>query len=130
MSSNDGKIIFSQGTRKTGVVKGDTYYRTLKANHFLKFPEVSIAVSLDVLDQLHALKVKALEFRNGETGTVYRCSLEHFVTNGVRFNRGFGNQVSLPLTGFVVTGKNLQPVYQDGKQTEAHKKQLAFAGWM
>lgn len=120
------KLIYSDG-RQTGSVRDGIYRRTLKANHFLKYPEVSVCVSTDVLDQLQALEVQSLEFKHSETGTRYKCSLEHFLECGRRLNRGYGEQIALPLTGFVTTGRKLQPVEvkQEGKQV-----QLAFGGWI
>lgn len=128
-TKQSSNLIYSDG-RQTGSIKGDTYYRTLKDNHYLRFPELSIAISEDVLDQLQALEVQSLEFKNADSGTKYTCSLEHFLECGRRLNRGFGEQVALPLTGFVTTGQNLQPVYKEERQEEKRKKQLAFQGWM
>lgn len=128
MKDNNTNLIFSGG-RQTGSIRGDTYYRTLKPNHFLKYPELSIAVSTDVLDQLCDRNIETLEFKHSETGTKYRCSLSHFLECGMKFNRGYGEQVRLPLTGFTVNGKNLKPAYQEERQEEK-RKQLAFQGWM
>jgi hypothetical protein len=129
-TKQNNNLVYSGG-RQTGSVKGDTYYRTLRQNHFLKYPEISIAISTDVLDQLQERGVTTLEFKNSDTGTKYRCTLDHFSQSGVKFNRGYGEQVRLPLTGFVTIGQKLTPVYQDDKQADQDekRKQLAFQGW-
>jgi hypothetical protein len=43
-----------------------------------------------------------------ETGKVYRADLATLDTYGYRFNRGWGEQIALPLTHWQVQGEPIQ----------------------
>lgn len=121
----DETLIFTNG-KQAGSVHGDTFRRTLKPQHFLRYPKISIALSQDVISQLQALAVQELQFRNAETRMVYRCSLAHFVQAGRLIDRGYGTQIALALEDF-----RLQDDSQESKPKQDAKPklvQLSFLG--
>lgn len=83
--------------RIVGQVSGSTFRKTIKGSrHMLRKP---LAIALDVQSVHDAQRAGAshAEVIDTETGNVYRASLDKVLREGVRFDRGFGRQVFLPL---------------------------------
>jgi hypothetical protein len=101
-SKNEGCTIYA-GSKIAGKVLGDTLYKTIKPEHFLRRPP-AIAFDVSVLDQ--AIKAGAVKvIVTDSTGTKYKANIEHIRKAGFYFNRGFGDQVGLLLSGWIRTRK-------------------------
>lgn len=115
MANNSVTQIFVGGKQKpVGFVKRDCFYKNFRASvHMLrKPPAIAFDVeSLDMAEQAGAVRVQVTDT---ETGTMYRANLAHIRENGFPFNRGFGEQVALPLSGWTVTRKGEIPARQLG----------------
>ena len=53
-------------------------------------------------------RVVGVRIEDQETGKVYRADLATLDTYGYRFNRGWGEQIALPLTHWQVQGEPIQ----------------------
>lgn len=92
------------GTRVVGGVKDDTFFKSIRKNHFLQIPP-AIAFDIGSLEQAeHAGAVK-VQVTDGDTGKVYRSSISHIRKHGKRFNRGHGDQIFLVLEGWTKKSK-------------------------
>lgn len=95
--------IYAEDGRQIGVIQGDTFIRRFRSHHILRFPEPALAIGEYALEQLRAAGVAMLEYRNVDTGEVYRASLEHFLAKSIPIDRGHGRQRALPLNGWMRT---------------------------
>lgn len=108
-SGNPQTPIYVAG-RAVGHVAGDTFRKTCRASkHMLRQPR---GWASDVAALRAALMAGAtyLEIEDAESGAVYRASIADLLDRGVHFNRGFGDQVALPLD------KWLRPDLGQGEQ--------------
>jgi hypothetical protein len=114
MSHNYYNPIMAQG-KIVGKVAGDTFYKTIRANHYLKFPP-SIAFDISTLDQAEQAGAVWVEVRDKDNGTTYRSTIEHIREKGTPFNRGWGDQIYLPLDGWMRSkkGAGLQLSFMGG----------------
>lgn len=93
---NSGKPVFV-GTRIVGTVRGDTFHkRVLRSKHLLHKPQ-GWASDLGALQSAAAEGARFIEVFDQERGEVFRTSIDRMLQYGVRFNRGFGLQVALPI---------------------------------
>lgn len=84
-----------------GQVLNGVFCWTGTDKHMLHKPP-ALALEVEVLRQLEALNVTALQFTNRENGVVYRAAFAHFQERAFPLNRGFGEQRALPLTGWTL----------------------------
>lgn len=93
---NSGKPVFV-GTRIVGTVRGDTFHkRVLRSKHLLRTPQ-GWASDLGALQSAGAEGARFIEVFDQERGEVFRASIDRLLTEGVRFNRGYGLQIALPI---------------------------------
>jgi len=98
-----GKQPIFCGARVIGYVKGDTFYKTIHKQHFLRTPP-AIANDISVLDDAERAGATLVRITDQDTRTVYTSSIQQIQALGVRFNRGFGNQKYLPLSYWSING--------------------------
>jgi len=91
--------IFAMG-RPVGYVKDGIFHKTIKPNHYLRKPP---AIAFDVQSLKDAERAGAtwVHVRDAKTGVIYKASIAHIWRAGFRFNRGWGDQTGLPLSGFM-----------------------------
>ena len=82
--------------RVVGEVRGDTFYKSLAARHFLQKPP-AIALDLSSLNDVERLGVRYCEILDRDTGRVYRAAISTIRARGFRVSRGFGEQWALAL---------------------------------
>jgi hypothetical protein len=83
-----------------GHVRGDTFYKRLRASaHFLRVPP-AIAFDVSTLDDAERAGARFVHVTDGESGRVYRSSIATIRANGFRVARGFGEQIALALDDF------------------------------
>ena len=83
-------------------VTGDALCKQIDGSkHILRKPH-GIAFDRDILHGAEAAGAVRVWIRDRETGDVYRAELAAFWRYGVKLNRGFGDQVVLPMTFWCV----------------------------
>ncbi len=88
------------GARVVGSVYGDVFRKHVRGSaHFLRRPP---AIALDVQSIADAESAGAMwaEIHDTESGKVYRARLSSIRAYGAVFNRGFGQQIYLPLSAW------------------------------
>lgn len=101
--------ILTASGKFSGKVIGDCFYRVFADCHILKYPKPALAIDCAIIDQLKQAGIVRLEFRHKTTNAVYRSTLAHFLEAAKPIDRGWGKQLALPLAGWVVAGKGVQP---------------------
>ena len=106
---SDYNSIYSSNGKVVGKVKGDTFYKSIAKNHYLLIPP-AIAFDISSLDDAERAGAQWVQVTDRENGTIFRATIEHIRVKGKKFNRGFGDQIYLVMTGFIVTrrGKPVQ----------------------
>jgi hypothetical protein len=94
-----GKIIRAANGHVVGQVRGDVFCKTIKPNHYLKKPP-AIAFDICTLDDAEAAGATHVEVTDRESGLVYRASIAHIRAKGFEFDRGWGDQIGLHLSGW------------------------------
>lgn len=100
-SRNQGYTIYA-GTKIAGKVQGDTFFKTIKPEWYLRQPP-AIAFDVSVIDQAEKAGAVKVIVTDSTNGTQYQSSIEHIRESGFRFNRGWGEQIGLPLAGWTRT---------------------------
>jgi hypothetical protein len=107
-SSNSTPI--RAGGHVVGKVKGDTFFKAVDGSrHFLRVPP---AICFDEQSLKEAERAGAVHVAvtDRETGIAYRASIRLVWDSGFKVNRGFGNQIALPLDKWLVVGELSQMV--------------------
>ncbi len=104
-NSREGKQPIFCGARVVGYVQGGTFCKTIHKQHFLRTPP-AIANDISVLDDAERAGATIVRITDLDTRTVYTASIQQIQALGVRFNRGFGNQIYLPLSFWSINGKS------------------------
>lgn len=97
------------GGKVVGQVRGDTLHKTIRARHYLRKPP-AIAFDVAVLEQAERAGAHFVEVRDADTGTIFRTTIHHIHERGFTLNRGYGEQIALPVNGWTATrrGEGLQ----------------------
>ena len=107
-----------------GYVRGDTFYKTISGSvHFLQKP-YGIANDVDTLNEAKHAGATRLQITDRETKSKYFATIALVFDKGVYFNRGFGNQIVLPMQYFSVeyhTTTTSAPTYSEADTTEPQK---------
>jgi hypothetical protein len=98
------------GGKVIGQVRGDTFYKTIKNKHMLKVPP-AIANDVEALGDAMRAGANNVCITNKDSGTKYTASMERILNKGKRFNRGFGEQIFLPLGEWQKQGANIARQY-------------------
>jgi len=94
------KIPVKYKKRLIGFIVGDVFEKpVVRSRHFFRAVG-GYAIQAEVLDDLLKRGIKCIEIRETDTGNTYRAPLHSFLTHGVRFDAGHGEQVCLPLRYF------------------------------
>jgi hypothetical protein len=89
------------GGKVVGKVEGITFHKSLKASrHFLKIPP-AIAFDASTLEDAEKAGAVKVQVTDQETGTIYKTTIAQIRDYGFRVNRGFGDQIALPLPSFI-----------------------------
>ena len=92
-----------QGPKPVGVVEDRDgrlvlVKRVDVQRHLLRRPEPAWAVDAEGLRQAEHLGVYRVEVQDAKRGDTWHSPLEYVLSSGRRFDRGWGEQVALPLT--------------------------------
>ena len=93
------------GGRRVGIVRGDSFLKCIRRQHFLTTPPAIACdvVALSLAEEAGASRVDVLDI---DSGTHYFSSIAQIWQAGFRFNRGFGEQIGLPLHRWTSKQKN------------------------
>jgi len=93
--------------RTVGEVKHGVFVKHVKGSvHFLRKPP-AIAVDVHSLAETERYGAESVCIVDTETGREYCASIAHIRARGFVFNRGFGEQIALPLGLWVGPGEPL-----------------------
>lgn len=88
--------IHAQG-RVVGHVRGEVFYKTAHSSrHMWRWPP-AWAFDVASIGEAEAAGARFVEVFDKDTGTVYRASIAAIRQKGFSLNRGYGQQVALPL---------------------------------
>jgi len=92
-----------QGLKPVGVLEARGGHLVLvkrvdAGRHLLHFPEESWAVDANGLRRAQELGVERVEVSDARTGNTWHTPLDYLLARGRHFDRGWGEQVALPLT--------------------------------
>jgi hypothetical protein len=105
---SSGSTPIRAGGHVVGKVKGDTFYKSVDGSrHFLRVPP---AIGFDVQSLKEAERAGAVyaEVEDRETHKIYRAPIQLIWEKGFKVNRGFGDQIALPLGLWQIVGVPLQ----------------------
>jgi hypothetical protein len=105
MSNKDYKPIFA-GSKVIGKVQGGVFYKTIKNKHMLKVPP-AIANDVSALEDAANAGANFVCITNKDSGITYTTTMVQILNKGVKFNRGFGEQIFLPLGEWQKSGANI-----------------------
>lgn len=111
LSKSDAVVIYSDSGKAVGRVYGDTFKKSIVGSkHLLKKPP-AIAFDVSTLEQAIQAGASRVEVFDKENQAVYRTTIKNVKENGLKFNRGFGEQIALPIGkwGRTMKGKPMQP---------------------
>lgn len=80
---------------------GGTLRKVVKNKHMLVTPP-AWAIQAEALERAISLGARTLEVVNSETGVTYTATIDDVIAHGVRFDRGYGLQVALPIARWSV----------------------------
>jgi len=109
MSNKDYKPIFA-GSKVIGKVRDDTFYKTIKNKHVLRVPP-AIANDIEALEDAAKAGARRVCITNKDNGITYFATIERIFKKGVKMNRGWGDQIYLPLESWQKQGKNIAVQY-------------------
>jgi hypothetical protein len=104
INKNDSTI--RAGGKVIGRVRGDTFYKTIKNKHMLKVPP-AIANDISALEDAANAGANFVCITNKDSGIIYTTSIGRIFRKGVKFNRGFGEQIFLPIGEWQKQGANI-----------------------
>jgi len=87
------------GGKVVGKVQGDTFYKSIRKNHFLQRPP-AIASDIYSVHQAEESGTIMVQVTDIDNGTIYRTTIQHLLEHGKEFNRGYGDQIFLELNGW------------------------------
>lgn len=83
--------------RTAGYVYGDAFRKTVRGSkHMLRTPR-AWASDIAALAAAAAAGATHIEIEDSESGALYRASIAEMLEHGFTFDRGFGQQIALPL---------------------------------
>jgi len=95
--NKNNELIFNEYGKIIGWIEGNSFNKNISSSkHMLQKPK-GIAWDLSVLERARKENLKRTYVHDKETGNEYEAILEDFFRYGVRINRGFGEQIVLPL---------------------------------
>lgn len=90
------------GNTIVGAVKDGVFLKRVRGSrHFLKKPP-AIALNTDTIEQAFNLGATKIAIHDLESGKFYRATIELIYEKGFKLNRGYGDQLALPISRWEV----------------------------
>ncbi len=94
------------GKQIVGTVEDGVFFKRIHGSrHFLRKPK-AISFDTDTIKQAQAAGAQHVEILDLEDGKLYRATILLILEKGIRLNRGFGDQIALPLSYWNVEQTN------------------------
>ena len=91
------------GTKVIGHVEGDKFIKRVRGSkHMLRQPR-GWALDILSLGDAERMGARTVEIEDTESGLTYSTSIALVWSKGLRLNRGFGDQIALPLHLFTMS---------------------------
>ena len=105
----DGIPIYRGDGHVIGHVEGDTFYKTISRNHYLKRPP---AIAFDVGSLEQANEAGAIDVRviDRDSTAIYKATIQQIFGRGQYFNRGCGHQIFMVMDDWeqITSGEKAQ----------------------
>jgi hypothetical protein len=98
------------GGKRVGSVRGNVFHKTIQSKHMLRVPP-AIAFDITTLDEAARKGADRVKIKNRDTDITYTTTIDHIMRKGVPMNRGYGDQIYLPLESWQKSGKNIAVQY-------------------
>jgi hypothetical protein len=100
--NNNHLHVFTSSNKRVGYTKGNTFYKTIKESiHKLRFPP-GFASDTSILIEVENRGVKYIKLFAQDTNETYVAKISDFWEHGIGLNRGFGEQIVLPIKFFTI----------------------------
>jgi hypothetical protein len=106
MTTKNNNSTIRAGGKVIGRVRGDTFYKTIRNKHMLRVPP-AIANDIGALEDAMRAGANNVCITNKDSGIKYTASMERIFRKGVKMNRGFGEQIFLPIGEWQKQGANI-----------------------
>lgn len=107
-NNNTTKKLIYVGNRRVGSVKNGVFEKTIKENQYLKFPVRSIALDTQSLRDAEEAGASSVHVKDAKAGVTYKASIAQIWRAGTSFNRGWGDQIYLPVNSWILQGQPIQ----------------------
>lgn len=129
------KLSIRANGRVVGAVVGNEFKKTIHTNWILRTPP-ALASDVQALHDAERLGAVYCVFTNADTGVIYRASIAKIFDMGFPVNRGFGEQIALPLMLWVQEHdpkykpptRTDAPTYSEATETKPHDYQMSLFG--
>jgi hypothetical protein len=102
-SVKSGGIPIEDNGRVVGYLRGTILHRKMVGSRHILTNPPSIALGIDPLNKAIQLSAETIWIQDTETGLEYRTDIWNFKNKAILINRGFGDQMALPLVYWRVT---------------------------
>lgn len=110
--NNQKQPVFRGDGKPVGYIKGNTLYKTVRGEiHMLHSPR-GWAWDVNILEEAERRDVTRVEIYDRENGKTYITTIQDFWDYGVGLNRGFGEQICLPIKYWQIVLPGQSPVKQ------------------
>ncbi|MCB2180202.1 hypothetical protein KQH54_03680 [bacterium] len=104
--------VFREDGKAIGYIFGDVLCKNVSSEkHMLRRPK-GWAWDADILDQAEKQGAVRIEIHDKQSGKTYHATIQDFWDNGIGFNRGFGDQIVLPLQYWGIRNPGEPPAQQ------------------
>lgn len=97
IKNRNDKLILNDFGKIIGWVESDSLNKNISSSKHMLLKPKGIAWDFSVLERARKENLKRIYVHDKETGNEYEATLEDIFHYGVRINRGFGEQIVLPL---------------------------------
>ena len=97
IKNRNDKLILNDFGKIIGWVESDSLNKNISSSKHMLLKPKGIAWDFSVLERARKDGLKKSRVYDKETGNEYEATIEDFFRYGVRINRGFGEQIVLPL---------------------------------
>ena len=99
------------GTQAVAGISGDCLHKVIRDQHVLRRPP-AIAFDAAIIAEAARRGVRTVSVLNADSGRSYAVTLADFQRYGIRFNRGWGDQLALELKYWAIDGAPPQALRQ------------------
>jgi len=111
-NSDEKQPVFRADGKAVGYISGDTLYKAaIAGSHMMRKPP-GWAWDTCIIDQAVRQGVTLVKIYDGETRITYLARIQEFYDYGIYLNRGYGEQICLPLKYWQIIRPGEMPAQQ------------------